>query len=143
MSGSGLGLPDAGASAVCPCGGVPQGVSFGACCGPVLAGERVAATAEALMRSRYTAYAVGDGDHLFRSWHARTRPDDVDPDRRVRWVGLTVLDVVDGREDDAEGVVEFRAEWVSDDDRPVRRGVVAERSRFVRRGGRWVYLDAE
>ena len=61
----------------------------GACCGPVLAGERPAATAAALMRSRYTAYAVGDGDHLFRSWHARTRPDDVEPDPRVRWVGLT------------------------------------------------------
>ena len=65
------------------------------------------------------------------------------PTARVRWVGLTVLDVVDGGEDDAEGVVEFRAEWVSDDDGPVRRGEVDERSRFVRRGGRWVYLDAE
>jgi SEC-C motif-containing protein len=143
MSRSGLGVPDAGAPTTCPCGGVPQGVSFGACCEPVLTGERVAATAEALMRSRYTAYAVGHGDHLFRSWHARTRPDDVEPDPRVRWVGLTVLDVVDGGVDDAEGVVEFRAEWVSDDDGPVRRGEVHERSRFVRRGGRWVYLDAE
>lgn len=108
-----------------------------------MAGEVVAATAEALLRSRYTAYAVGDGDHLFRSWHARTRPDDVVPDPRVRWVGLSVLDVVSGAVGDAEGVVEFRAQWVSDDDAPVRRGEVLERSRFVRRGGRWVYLDAE
>ena len=44
-------------------------------------------TAEALMRSRYTAYALGDGDHLFRTWHARTRTDDATPDPRVRWDG--------------------------------------------------------
>ncbi|HSO65741.1 MAG TPA: YchJ family metal-binding protein [Ornithinibacter sp.] len=103
----------------------------------------MAATAEALMRSRYTAYAIGEGDHLFRSWHARTRPDDVAPDPRVRWVGLSVLDVVGGGADDAAGVVEFRAQWVSDDGGAVRRGEVHERSRFVRRGGRWVYLDGE
>ena len=143
MSRSGFGAPDAGSSAVCPCGGVPQGVSLASCCGPVLTGERQAPTAQALMRSRYTAYAVGDGAHLFRTWHARTRPDDVDPDPRVRWVGLTIVDVVDGGEDDAEGVVEFRAQWVSDDEGPRRRGEVHERSRFVRRGGRWVYLDGE
>lgn len=103
----------------------------------------MARTAERLMRSRYTAYVLGDTDHLFRSWHARTRPDDTAPDPRVRWVGLAVLDVMAGGADDNEGVVEFRAQWVSDDDGPVRRGEVHERSRFVRRGGRWVYLDAE
>jgi SEC-C motif-containing protein len=113
------------------------------CCGPVLAGDHPAATAEALMRSRYTAYVLGDGDHLFRSWHPRTRTDDADPDPRVRWEGLTVLDVVAGGPDDTEGVVEFRARWVSADDGPVRRGELHERSRFVRRGGRWVYLAAE
>lgn len=143
MSGAGLGVADAGGAAGCPCGGVPQGASLGSCCGPVVSGEAVAVTAEALMRSRYTAYALGGADHLFRSWHARTRPGDVAPDPRVRWVGLSVLDVVDGGPDDAEGVVEFRAQWVSDDDGPVRRGEVHERSRFVRRGGRWVYLDAQ
>jgi SEC-C motif-containing protein len=95
------------------------------------------------MRSRYTAYATGHGDHLFRTWHGRTRPDDATPDPRVRWVGLTVLDVVDGGAGDVEGVVEFRALWVRDDEGPVRRGEVHERSRFTRRGGRWVYVDAE
>lgn len=95
------------------------------------------------MRSRYSAYAVGAGDHLFRTWHARTRPEDVDPDDRVRWVGLDVLDCVAGGSGDDEGIVEFRAHWVSEDDGPVRRGDVHERSRFVRRAGRWVYLGAE
>ena len=82
------------------------------------------------MRSRYTAYVLGDGDHLFRTWHPRTRTDDADPDPRVRWEGLEVLDVVDGGADDAEGVVEFRARWVSADDGPTRRGELHERSRL-------------
>ena len=78
-----------------------------------------------------------------RKQHARTRPDDTAPDPRVRWLGLEVLDVVDGGPDDAEGVVEFRARWVSADDGPVRRGELHERSRFTRRAGRWVYVEAE
>ncbi|WP_392541877.1 YchJ family protein [Oryzobacter telluris] len=134
------GLP---ADADCPCGGVPQGSSWSACCGPFVSGEAPAPTAERLMRSRYSAYAVGSADHLFRTWHARTRPDDVDTDDRVRWVGLDVVDVVAGSADDTEGVVEFRAHWVSDDDGPTRRGEVHERSTFTRRGGRWVYVAAE
>ena len=76
-------------SAVCPCGGVPQWrLARVPAADPCSTGSALAATAEALMRSRYTAYALGDGDHLFRTWHARTRPDDVEPDPRVRWVGL-------------------------------------------------------
>lgn len=126
----------------CPCGGVPPGAVLAACCGPVVSGEQPAVTAEALMRSRYTAYVLGDGDHLFRTWHPRTRAEDADPDPRVRWEGLEVLDVVAGGPDDAEGVVEFRARWSSADDGPVRRGELHERSRFVRRGGRWFYLEA-
>lgn len=139
---SGLGR-STGPGGVCPCGGVPQGSPYDSCCGPIVAGEVAASTAEALMRSRYSAYAVGSGDHLFRTWHPRTRPDDVDPDGRVRWVGLDVIDCVAGGPDDSEGVVEFRAHWVSDDDGPTRRGEVHERSAFVRRAGRWVYLRTE
>jgi SEC-C motif-containing protein len=122
---------------------MPVGATLGACCGPLLARERDADTAEGLMRSRYTAYVLGDGDHLFRTWHPRTRTDDAEPDDRVRWVGLEVLEVVDGAAGDDEGVVEFRARWVSTDDGPVRRGELHERSRFARRGRRWVYVDAE
>lgn len=43
------------------------------CCGRYLDGE-AAPTAEALMRSRYTAFALRDEDYLFRTWHPRTRP---------------------------------------------------------------------
>ena len=139
----GVGRPTGEVRVPCPCGGVPAGTPLADCCGPVVDGERLAATAVQLMRSRYTAYVLGDGGHLFRTWHARTRPDDTTPDPRVRWLGLDVLDVVDGGPDDAEGVVEFRAAWVSVDDGPVRRGELHERSRFTRRAGRWVYVDGE
>ena len=122
---------------------MPPGASVSQCCGPVVAGERSAGTAEELMRSRYTAYALLDGDHLFRTWHPRTRTDDAQPDPRVRWERLEVLDVVAGGADDDAGIVEFRAHWVSDDDGPTRRGALHERSRFTRRAGRWVYLSAE
>ena len=91
------------------------------------------------MRSRYAAYARGRTDYVFRTWHPRTRPPDVEPEPGLRWTGLTVLDVVAGREDDTEGVVEFEARH----DGPSGRGVLHERSRFVRRAGRWLYLDAD
>lgn len=89
------------------------------------------------MRSRYAAYAVGAHDHLFRTWHPRTRPDDVVPDEALVWTGLEVLDAPGPDGDD--GVVEFRAHW----EWQGRRGEVHERSRFTRRAGRWVYVDGE
>lgn len=129
--------------ALCPCGGVPPGATLDSCCGPLVRGERLAATAEELMRSRYTAYAVAAGDHLFRTWLARTRPYDVDPDPWVRWDGLELLDVVGGSEDDTTGVVEFRARWIAGEGATHQRGELHERSRFVRRAGRWMYVEGE
>ena len=79
MSGFGSGgTASVTVSGSCPCGGMPRGATVADCCGPVVSGERQAATAEALMRSRYTAYVLGDGDHLFRTWHPRTRTDDAE-----------------------------------------------------------------
>jgi SEC-C motif-containing protein len=78
------------------------------------------------MRSRYSAYALGDTDYVWRTWHPRTRPEQVLPDLGTRWTGLEVLEATDD-------TVEFRAHH---DD-----GVLHERSRFERRAGRWFYLD--
>ena len=47
------------------------------------------------MRSRYAAYAVGDLDYVFRTWHPRTRPDDLSPDPARTWTGLVILDAGD------------------------------------------------
>ncbi|WP_281273745.1 YchJ family protein [Nocardioides pocheonensis] len=114
----------------CPCG---SGLAYDECCGPVVRNERPADTAEELMRSRYTAYALGDVDHVFRSWHPATRPDELDQLPRLDWTGLEIVETVDGGPGDDHGVVEFRASYAG--------GVLHERSRFTRRAGRWVYLD--
>ena len=71
----------------CLCGGA----AWATCCGPLLAGERQAGTAEELMRSRYSAFVVGDGDYLWRTWHPATRPESVKA-HGVEWTGLTVVD---------------------------------------------------
>ena len=89
----------------CPCGGA----SYRECCEPVLDGVRVAATAEELMRSRYTAYAVHHADHIFRTWHPRTRPERQPVDPEVDWLGLRILRVERGGPDDDTGLVEFVA----------------------------------
>ncbi len=117
----------------CPCG---TGLVYDECCGPVHAG-RAAATAEALMRSRYSAFVVGDTAHLLASWHPRTRPASLELDEGTRWTGLEILAVEGGGMLAAEGTVEFRASYRRDDE----RGAQQERSRFTRVEGRWVYLD--
>ncbi|EAP99349.1 hypothetical protein JNB_04235 [Janibacter sp. HTCC2649] len=91
-----------------------------------------------VMRSRYTAYAVGDSDHLFRTWHPATRPTDVSLDGSLEWLGLEILTSSEG---DVEGVVEFAAHWRSGEGRSRQAGVMRERSTFVHRAGRWFYRD--
>lgn len=129
-----------GAGAACPCG---SGAVFGDCCGPVLDGG-AAPTAERLMRSRFTAFAVGDEAHLMSSWHPATRPDRLDLDDDVTWERLEIdfSDGESGGEGEGEGVrasVTFRAHWR--DRGTGARGVLSETSRFRRVNGRWVYLD--
>lgn len=87
------------------------------------------------MRSRYSAYAVGAVDHLFRTWHPRTRPADIEPDEGLVW---TALEVIGSEQAETTGMVEFRAFW------KVRgqTGVLHERSLFELRAGRWVYVEA-
>ena len=89
MSGRAFGAVRTGApTGACPCGSL---LAYAACCGPLLAGECRAETAEALMRSRYTAYAVADEAYLLRTWHPRTRPERVGLDPGARWTGLDVV----------------------------------------------------
>jgi len=125
----------------CPCG---SGQDYGQCCGPILAGERPAATAEALMRSRYSAYVVGQLDYLFDSLHPDHRNDmDMAATRRwaegATWLNLQVVDREAGGEDDERGVVEFIATFKE-------KGVIKphrERANFQRQDGVWYYVDGE
>jgi SEC-C motif-containing protein len=120
----------------CPCG---SGEAYGRCCGALHAGERLAATAEELMRSRYSGYAVGELDYVWRTWHPRTRPAALAPDPDLEWTALEIVDVVAGQPGDDHGEVEFRAHHR----RGRRTGTLHERSRFAVRAGRWLYLDGE
>ncbi|MGR2737151.1 YchJ family protein [Billgrantia sp. Q4P2] len=114
----------------CPCG---SGLVLADCCGRFHAGEP-APTPEALMRSRYSAFALGLEGYLRDTWHGSTRPTMLDLDDGTRWVRLEVLD--HGQDGD-QGRVHFRATF-----RERRRwGVLEENSRFVREAGRWYYLD--
>ncbi|WOC11551.1 hypothetical protein MP11Mi_06240 [Gordonia sp. MP11Mi] len=108
-----------------------------ACCGRYLAGEAVPPTAEALMRSRFTAFAVGDEAYLLATWHPDTRPSSCPIDPRTRWLHLTIADVVDGSPLHPRGIVEFVAVYRDEGG----RGEVRERSDFARVGGRWFYLS--
>jgi SEC-C motif-containing protein len=120
----------------CPCG---TGLTYDGCCGRLHGGTAAAATAEQLMRSRYSAFAVGDAAYLSATWDPATRPRSLQLDPGVRWTGLEVLATTGGRVFDAEGTVTFRAHS--------RVGAVEhtqqERSRFRRADGRWVYVDGE
>ncbi|MGX1268963.1 YchJ family protein [Streptomyces phaeoluteigriseus] len=125
----------------CPCG-LPE--PFEDCCGRFLTPSRTASTgstpvaaltAEALMRSRYSAFVKGDAGYLLRTWHPRTRPARLELDPGTRWTGLEILDTVDGSAFHATGVVEFRASY--------RGGALRERSRFERVEGAWTYVDGE
>ena len=89
------------------------------------------------MRSRYTAFVVGDGRYLADTWHPGTRPDALELDPRQRWTGLEIIGTEAGDVHDDRGLVEFRAAWRYGGD----SGVLHERSRFVRQSGRWWYLD--
>lgn len=91
------------------------------------------------MRSRYSAFARGDADYLYRSWHPRTRPAEVTFDAGVVWTGLRITDTAAGGRDDDTGEVEFTARYEASG----RPGAMHERSRFERRAGRWFYLDGE
>lgn len=117
---------------LCPCG---TGQSYVDCCGALHSGARTAATAEQLMRSRYSAFAVSDEDYLLRTWAAGHRPSSAGIDAADRWLKLEILATENGGMFHSEGVVEFRAYYVG--------GVVHERSRFVRENGQWVYAEAE
>ena len=112
----------------CPCG---SGASYGSCCGPAHAGAPVAG-AEALMRSRFSAFVLGLPDYLLASWHPSTRPADLDLDGDLTWRRLQIVD-------STADTVEFRASYRNADG----AGLLHERSRFVRQNGHWFYLDGE
>ena len=129
------GTPDRG-TPHCPCG---SGRSLAACCGPCLDGAAPAASAGALMRSRYSAYVLGDEAYLLATWHPDTRPGALHLATAPppRWLGLRVKA---HRPLDAEhATVEFVARYKING----RAHRLHEISRFEKLAGRWVYRDGD
>lgn len=117
----------------CPCGGAQP---YEQCCAPFHQGA-AAPTAEALMRSRYCAYAMSLEPYLQATWHASTRPPmlDLSADKGTRWLGLEIKRHETTGADTA--IVEFIARYKVGG----RAHRLHEVSRFVRENGRWYYLD--
>ena len=126
----------------CPCGRLsPQRrpLPWGQCCGRYVDAFDTAPApdAESLMRSRYSAFVRENAAYLLATWHAHTRPAQLDFDPHARWLGLEVRAVRSTGSDHAE--VEFVARY-----RLAGRAVrLHERSRFQREEGRWYYVDGD
>ncbi|MEL7315730.1 MAG: YchJ family metal-binding protein, partial [Cyanobacteria bacterium J06559_3] len=127
-------------SFLCPCGSQR---TFVDCCEPYLQGSAIAPTAEALMRSRYTAYCKGHVDHLIATHHPSQRSlgDRASLSKSIQnttWLGLTVISTEHGQPEDETGVVEFVAIYQAGS-----VGQLHERSRFKKQKGRWLYVDGD
>ena len=120
----------------CPCG---NNKNFAECCGRYFNGGETALTAEALMRSRYTAYTMQREDYLLATWHASTRPVQLGLTKEAptKWLGL---EIKRHEQQDAEhAIVEFVARYKVNG----RAHRLHEVSRFVREDGRWFYVDGD
>ena len=115
----------------CPCG---SEASLDDCCGPLLAGERQATTAEKLMRSRYTAYVMEDEAYLYRTWHSSLREKEQSHEKsKLIWQGLEIVKTEEGMTGDTNGTVEFIAHFNANN----RPGKIHEKSLFIYEDDRW------
>lgn len=125
----------------CPC---HSGEQFESCCAKYLTvtvgGQPgYPPTAESLMRSRFSAFALHDADYLLRTWHPDERPDSLELDPDQQWYLLEILGTQRGGPFDSDGVVTFRAHYRSAADRKLRDSFT-ETSSFVKAGKQWMYV---
>lgn len=123
----------------CHCG---NNISYNFCCKKIHLDIMNAETAEALMRSRYTAYVLANEDYLMKSHHSSTRPIKeknaiIKWAKSVDWIKLEVLECKKGLQNDIEGMVEFKAFFYENS----KIQMIHENSRFTRENGHWVYVD--
>ena len=126
----------------CPCGGASGHETYAQCCQPYIEGLAVATTAEHLMRSRYSAYALGKSDYLLNTWHTSTRPDELliaaaGTPHATRWLRLKIHSHT--QLNDTQAQVMFTASYREGG----RAYHLKEHSRFVQEQGRWFYVDGD
>ena len=119
----------------CPCG---SRQSFATCCAPFLAGDAIAPSAQALMRSRYSAYTLLNEDYLLSSWHSSTRPAHLNLAREApsKWLSL---EIKHQQQTGEHAEVEFIARYKVNG----RAYRLHEISRFVRENDHWFYVDGK
>ena len=119
----------------CPCG---TGLTYGECCYRFHSGKWVAPTAEALMRSRFTAFAVGNSQYLLDTWDPETRPSELGLDVGIDFYRLDILETTGGGPFDSTGTVKFQAFY-----KGLASGVQEEDSTFRKVNGAWVYSTGD
>jgi len=117
----------------CPC---QSGKNYGSCCGRFISHQELPEYAHQLMRSRYTAYVLGELDYLKETWHPADRPARLKLDDGVKWLKLDVLDFSEQGE---QATVEFEARLLV----AGQVDAMHEKSRFIREQGRWLYSKGE
>lgn len=127
----------------CPCQSADSSITYEQCCGQYHKAGGKAPTAEALMRSRYTAYVMGNAQYLFRTWHSTARPtlQSLRESGPQSLISLKIISTHAGGEKDQKGMVEFITSRYS----PSLMGEIEqhkEKSLFTRIKGNWVYIDA-
>lgn len=131
-----LPCPTMSSPSPCPCG---ASADYTRCCGRYLDEGLPAPTAEALMRSRYTAYTQGREDYLQATWHPAHRPEslNLDEDAATKWLGLTIKACCSV--DATHATVEFVARYKIGG----RAYRLHETSRFALEDGHWFYTDGD
>ena len=139
-------------TAICPCRTPAAALPYAACCGRYHAGplHGLAPTAEALMRSRYSAFVLELTDYLLATWHPRTRPALIEPNPvGLKWLGLEVRR--HALQDADHATVEFiarsklggRAQRLHETSRFLRENVRDNVRENAHAQGRWFYLDGD
>ena len=122
----------------CPCG---SNNSYADCCERAHKNLSQVATAEQLMRSRYSAFVLGNGKYLMDSHHSSTRPIKERKSieawaKSVCWIRLEILDKEKGGINDQQGTVTFNAYFLENG----QVEVIHEKSDFVKENGLWMYM---
>ncbi|MDO6595955.1 YchJ family metal-binding protein [Oceanihabitans sp. 2_MG-2023] len=122
----------------CYCG---NNKTYQACCEVFHLNQGKTETAEQLMRSRYSAFVLANGDYLMQSHHVSTRPTAekkaiVTWAKSVEWIKLEIQETIKGLLDDTEGTVIFNAYFYENGNVEV----IHEKSAFIKEKNKWYYL---
>jgi SEC-C motif-containing protein len=126
---------------ICPC---DPNNTYKTCCSIAHKNIKAVKTAHQLMRSRYSAFVMGNTEYLQRSHHSSKRPSKKEAleieqwSKSVKWMELEIVQTTDGLENDLMGSVEFKAFYIEN----ANEQVIHEHSRFCQENGHWVYMDA-